>query len=79
MIEKFKDAKINISNDSEILITKTNVKKICPIIYKLKSTNANIAILYFKIDDIKDKKHYIPKIKQDYTLSELKQYLKEVL
>lgn len=79
ILENFKDIKINISNGSEILITKTNIKKINPIIYKLKSNNVNITILYFKINDINDKKYYIPRLKQDYTLSELKQYLKGVL
>lgn len=79
ILENFKGIKMNISNGSEILISKTNIKKINPIIYKLKSTNINITILYFKIDDINDKKYYIPRLKQDYTLSELKQYLKGVL
>lgn len=77
--QNFKDAKINVSNGNEILITMTNIKKINPIIYKIKTLNSSVTILYFKSDDIKDKKYYIPKLKRDFNLSELKEYLKGVL
>ena len=79
IFENFKDVKFNVSSGNETLITKTNIKKINPVIYKIKTSKSSITILYFKSDDIKDKKYYIPKLKQDYSLSELKEYLKGVL
>ena len=75
IIDNFKSVDIKITNGSEELISNTNIKKVNPIIYKIKSNNTKLTILYFKCDEIKEKKYYIPKLKQDYTLSELKSYL----
>ena len=75
IIDNFENVDIKITNGSEELISNTNIKKLNPIIYKIKSNNTKLTILYFKCDEIKEKKYYIPKLKQDYTLSELKSYL----
>lgn len=75
IIDNFKYVDIKITNGSEELISNTNIKKVNPIIYKIKSNNTKLTILYFKCDEIKEKKYYIPKLKQDYTLSKLKSYL----
>jgi len=36
-------------------------------------------ILYFKCDEFKENKYYIPKIKEEFNLSELKNYLNKTL
>lgn len=79
ILENFKNIDITSNNGSEVIISATNIKKIIPITYKIKSSKINLTILYFKCDDIKDRKYYIPKLKQDFTLPELKDYLKSVL
>lgn len=79
ILENFKNIDITSNNGSEVIISTTNIKKVIPITYKIKSNKINLTILYFKCDDIKDRKYYIPKLKQDFTLSELKDYLKDVL
>ncbi len=79
ILENFKDTDIKSTNGSEMLISITNIKKVNPIIYKVKSDKTTITILYFKCSDIKDKKYYIPKLRQDFNLSELKDYLKGAL
>ena len=53
----------------------TDIKIVKPIIYKINK----LTILYYKCEDIKERKYYIPKLKQDYNLSELKSYLKGIL
>lgn len=79
ILENFKDTDIKSTNGSEMLISITNIKKVNPIIYKIKSSKTTLTILYFKCSDIKDKKYYIPKLRQDFNLSELKDYLKGAL
>lgn len=79
LLENFNNIDITPTDGSEMLISITNVKKVNPIIYKIKSDKVKLTILYFKCDDIKERKYYIPKLKQDFTLSELKDYLKGVL
>lgn len=79
LLENFNNIDITPTNGSEMLISITNVKKVNPIIYKIKSDKVKLTILYFKCDDINERKYYIPKLKQDFTLSELKDYLKGVL
>ena len=71
ILENFKDTDIKSTNGSEMLISITNIKKVNPIIYKIKSSKITLTILYFKCSDIKDKKYYIPKLRQDFNLSEL--------
>lgn len=66
---------IKITNGKESLIKNANIKIVNPIIHKIKK----LTILYYKCEDIKERKYYIPKLKQDYNLSELKSYLKENL
>ena len=75
IIDYFNISDIKITNGKESLIKNTNIKIIKPIIYKIKK----LTILYYKCEDIKERKYYIPKLKQDYNLSELKSYLKENL
>lgn len=79
ILENFENVTITSSNGSEKIISITNIKEVNPIIYKIKSSKTNLLILYFKCKDINEKKYYIPKLKQDYNLSELKNYLRGVL
>ena len=79
ILEHFDDVDIKVTNGSEEVYKMTNIKKVKPIIYKIKSNNIKITILYFKCNDIKEKRYYIPKLKQDYTFVELKEYLNENL
>ncbi len=74
-LEHFRDVKIKVTNASEEIIPITNIKKINPRIYKINS----IIILYYDTNYFKDKKYYIPKLKQEYNFSEIKEYLKGVL
>lgn len=74
-LEHFKDVKVKITSGSEAIIPKTNIKLINPTIYKIKS----IVILYYDTNYFKDKNYYIPKLKQEYNFSEIKEYLKGVL
>ena len=73
IIDYFNITDIKITNGKETLLKNTNIKIVKPIIYKIKK----LTILYYKCEDTKERKYYIPKLKQDYTLSELKSYLKE--
>ena len=75
IIDYFNITDIKITNGKESIIKNTNIKIIKPIIYKIKK----LTTLYYKCEDIKERKYYIPKLKQDYNLSELKSYLKENL
>ena len=50
IIDNFKSVDIKITNGSEELISNTNIKKVNPIIYKIKSNNTKLTILYFKCD-----------------------------
>lgn len=74
-LEHFRDVKVKVTSGSEEIIPKTNIKKINPTIYKIKS----IIILYYDCNYFKDKKYYIPKLKQEYNFLEIKEYLKGVL
>ena len=73
--EEFPDININVTNGHEKLISQTNLKEVCPIIYQIK----DLVILYFRCDEIKDKKYFITKEKREFNLSELKSYLRGVL
>ena len=75
IIDYFNITDIKITNGKESIIKNTNIKIIKPIIYKIKK----LTIFYYKCEDIKERKYYIPKLKQDYNLSELKSYLKGIL
>ncbi|MFV0249500.1 MAG: hypothetical protein ACK5HP_00445 [Bacilli bacterium] len=59
-LETFKDGKVKVTSGSEEVIPKTNIKKINPTIYKIKS----ITILYYDGNYFKNKNYYIPKLKQ---------------
>lgn len=48
IVKNFKNAKISVSNSNETLIKMTNIKKINPVIYKVKTSKSSITILYFK-------------------------------
>ena len=45
ILENFKDTDIKSTNGSEMLISITNIKKVNPIIYKVKSDKTTITIL----------------------------------
>ena len=78
LISRFKGIDIEITNGSIQAYTSTNIKKVNPIIYTIKYQKIKVVVLYYKIEDIKDKKYYIPKLKEDYNLSELKSYFNEI-
>ena len=75
IIYYFNITDIKVSNGKETLLKNTNIKIVRSIIYKIKK----LTILYYKCEDIKERKYFIPKLKQDYNLSELKSFLKENL
>ena len=66
-LEHYKDVKVRITNGSEEVIPKTNIKKINPTIYKINS----IIILHYSCNIIKDRNYYPPKLKKDYNFSEI--------
>lgn len=74
-LETFKYVKIKVTNGNEEIISKTNIKKINPTIYKIKS----ITILYYDNNYFKNKNYYIPKLKQEMNFEEIKEYLKGVI
>ena len=78
LIKKFEGIDIDITNGLVEIYAKTNIKKVNPIIYKIKYRGERTTILYYKIDDIKDKKYYIVKERKDYNLSDLKSYFEEL-
>lgn len=75
----FPTAKVNVTNGNVSIYEKTNIKKINPITYTIYSSKTKLIILYFKCNEIKDKKYYIPSIKQDFSLVELKEFLQKTL
>ena len=75
----FPNIKIDVIDGNVSIYKNTNIKKIIPIIYKIKSSKIKLMILYFKCDEIKDNKYYIPKIKEEFNLLELKNYLNKTL
>ena len=75
----FPNIEIEVINGYLSIYKNTNIKKIIPIIYKIKSSKIKLMIFYFKCDEIKENKYYIPKIKEEFNLSELKNYLNKTL
>ena len=75
----FPTLKVSINNGSISIYEKTNIQKINPIIYQIHSSNIDLIILYFQCERIKDKKYYIPSIKKDFSLIELKEFLQKTL
>ena len=71
--EKYKGIDIKITNGSIGIYENTNIKKINPIIYKIKYKNIKFNLLYYKCEDI-DKKYYLPKEKEEFSLPEIKSY-----
>lgn len=57
IIDYFNITDIKITNGKESIIKNTNIKIIKPIIYKINK----LTILYYKCEDIKERKYYIPK------------------
>ena len=75
---RYEDINIKVSNGLVEVYKKTNIKKVIPIIYRIKYKNTNTTILYYKVDDIKERRYYIPKIKKCFSLPEIKSYLNKI-
>lgn len=75
----FPTTKVSVTNGNVSIYEKTNIKKINPITYNIKTSKSNLIVLYFKCNEIKDKKYYISSIKQDFSLVELKEFLQKTL
>ena len=75
----FSALKVSATNGNVSIYERTNIKKINPITYTINSSKIKIIVLYFKCNEIKDKKYYIPSIKQDFSLLELKEFLQKTL
>lgn len=75
----FPALKVSVTNGNVSIYERTNIKKINPTTYTISSSKTKLIILYFKCNEIKDKKYYIPSIKQDFSLVELKEFLQKTL
>lgn len=76
---EYPSTEIKITNGYEALVSKTNLKEVFPVIYQIKAASIELVVLYFNCSEIKDKKYFIPSVKQEFNLLELKSFLKGVI
>lgn len=70
------NATITATNGKELMMPKTNIKKVYPITYII---NSKMKILYYLTNEVKKRRYFIPNENKDFSLPELKEYLRGVL
>lgn len=79
ILNNFKNVEITVTKGKIELIEKTNIKKITPIVYKIKFYKSKFIILYFKCEEIEKNKYFFLKTKKEYNLLEIKGLMNELL
>lgn len=78
MITNIKPTTIKINNGKTILIERTNIKSVEPIIYELTYNKNKIVLWEYPINEIVGNQFYVPTTKLTYSLKEITYYLKSV-
>ncbi|NLC96651.1 MAG: hypothetical protein GX675_03680 [Erysipelotrichaceae bacterium] len=77
MITNTKPTYIKVNNGKTILIERTNIKSIEPIIYELTYDTKKIILWEYPISEIRGNHFYIPITKETYSFKEVRKLLSQ--
>lgn len=77
MIMNTKPTNIKVNNGKTLLIERTNIKSVEPIIYELTYRNKIIVLWEYPINEIQGNHFYLPITKETYSLNEVRKLLSQ--
>lgn len=77
MITNTKPTTIKVNNGKTLLIERTNIKSVEPIIYELTYDERIIILWEYPINEIQGNHFYIPTTKETYSFNEVRKLLSQ--
>lgn len=76
-ITNTKPTNIKVNNGKTLLIERTNIKSIEPVIYEITYSNKIIVLWEYPINEIQGNHFYIPTTKETYSFNEVRKLLNQ--